>query len=92
MPSELAATGITAAEVAVVASDVQVVTVPQEQDDLAVVDGALIVVATSERVAEQLASSAVDVAVVSHAETRLIRDSPRTARPARVIADLQGPI
>ena len=59
VPSELAAAGITAAEVAVVASDVQVVTVPQESDDLAVVDGALIVVATSEQVAEHLAAAAV---------------------------------
>jgi Flp pilus assembly protein CpaB len=59
VPSELAAAGITAAEVAVVASDVQVVTVPEESDDLAVVDGALIVVATSEQVAEDLAAAAV---------------------------------
>ena len=59
VPSELAAAGLTAAEVEVVASDVQVVTVPQESDDLAVVDGALIVVATSEQVAEHLAAAAV---------------------------------
>ena len=59
VPSELAAAGITAAEVAVVASDVQAVTVLQQSDDLAVVDGALIVVATSEQVAEQLAAAAV---------------------------------
>jgi pilus assembly protein CpaB len=48
-----------AAAVAVVAPGVRVVTVPQEQDDLAVAEGALIVVATSERVAEQLAAAAV---------------------------------
>ena len=59
VPSELAAAGLTAAEVEVVASDVQVVTVPKESDDVAVVDGALIVVATSEQVAEHLAAAAV---------------------------------
>jgi pilus assembly protein CpaB len=49
--------GISAVEV--VASDVRVVAIPEEQDDLAVADGALIVVATSERVAEELAGAAV---------------------------------
>jgi pilus assembly protein CpaB len=49
--------GVSAVEV--VASDVRVVTIPEEQDDLAVADGALIVVATSERVAEELAGAAV---------------------------------
>jgi pilus assembly protein CpaB len=61
----LAATGSaefapeSAAAVEVVAPGVRVVTVPQEQDDLGVADGALIVVATSERVAERLAAAAM---------------------------------
>jgi pilus assembly protein CpaB len=46
--------------VEVVASDVPVVTIPTEQDDLAAVaDGALIVVAATERVAERLAAAAM---------------------------------
>jgi pilus assembly protein CpaB len=61
----LAATGSgefapeSAAAVEVVAPGVRVVTVPQEQDDFGAADGALIVVATSERVAERLAAAAV---------------------------------
>ncbi len=43
----------------VVASGVQVVTIPDEDDELALADGALIVVATSERVATDLAAAAV---------------------------------
>jgi Flp pilus assembly protein CpaB len=51
--------GTAMSTVEVVASDVLVVTVPVEQDDLAVADGALIVVATTERGAGQLAGAAV---------------------------------
>ena len=43
----------------VVASGVRVVTVPTEQDDLAVADGALIVVAVTDRIAADLAGAAV---------------------------------